>query len=396
MSVVEGTRRTDNMNQSDRVIDMSKTILEVEPDETPLTQFSKSLFKGRRSIPAKNVKFEWKEYPAEDHIDAVNDVSGYNSSATTIKVDRPELFVPGHIVLVLRTNEMLRVTDRDTNNKTIDVVRGYGLSTAASLADNDVLYVIGNASEEVSGPPLVQTRNEIDVYNYCQTFRTPVSQSDIQRSSDEMTQPHSWRFYQNVKAKEHRVQIEKAAIFGVPGEETGENGTKVRLTGGLNYFLTKNRMSVGGALTEPQFETFLRNVFRFGSKKKILFYSPLLASVLNSFSSAKLQTSVGDTQYGVKIATWHSTHGEVTLVKHNLLAPLGGHGFLIDPRGADGQVVPFAYRYLNGGVGPSLDTKLYEDIGAKEKTERMDEYRTTCGFQIGVPEWHGVITGVTG
>jgi hypothetical protein len=126
----------------------------------------------------------------------------------------------------------------------------------------------------------------------------------------------------------------------------------------------------------------------------VLFASPLLVSVINNYSLNKVQTSVGDTVYGVKVMSYVSAHGELKIVKHNLLegAVWGGYGIVVD-FGDDA----LKYRYLNGsGPGGSRDTKLLTDREENDRDGKRSEYLTEAGLQVGNSERHGVITGVTG
>jgi len=399
MPAITGQRRTDNIAAFQRPVDMADPILnpEYEPAESPLLVFTKQIYNGGRRTAAIDPLFNWAEYPADVHIDAINNVGGYATGATSLVVDTGDLFYAGCTFIVPRTGEIIRVTGVATN--TLTVVRAQGGTTAAAILDDDPLFIMGFAAEEGDMAPAARTRNPVKKTNYTEIFRDSVQESGSERSSANETSPHDWDFQVANKAREHKVNIEKAFWFGGASEITGPNGGKIRYTGGAFSFITQNRMDAGqapgtaGQLVEDEVETFLRTNMRFGSKKKVWFVSPLVLSVLNKFSSSKIQTAVADTVYGVQVMRWLSAHGEVALVKNDLFqGPYAGYAALIDFN--KGSV---AYRYLGapGAPGESRDTKLHENIQENARDGRMDEYLTECGLQLGPPEVHGLMFGVT-
>ena len=161
------------------------------------------------------------------------------------------------------------------------------------------------------------------------------------------------------------------------------------------HFATQNNTSAGGTLTEAEFETWLRSLLRYGSNRRTIFVSPLVASVLNAFATDKLQTIQADNDktYGLAIKEWQSIHGTLSIVKHNLLSVGVYTGYAV---GIDFQA-NVAYRYLNGdGPGGARDTQLLINRQENDRDGRKDEYLSECGLQFPEPKRHGVLTGVTG
>ena len=388
MAVATGQRTTGNVASSQRVIDMHKKILLLEPDAAPLLQISKSANRMRANDP----KFSWHNDQAEQRFDAINNGAGYADNATSLVVDTGTAFAPEDIVYVPRTGEVISVTSISVN--TLTVTRGQGSSTAAALVDNDPLLIIGTAAEEGDTSQAARSENPTKVDNYTQIFKTSVQLSGSLLSSANESNPHDWAHQQQKQGIEHKKDIEYAFMLGSPGTTTGGSGLPRRYTGGILHYASVNRTDAGGTLTEVEVETWLRQILRYNSNVTV-FVSPLVLSVLNAFAASKLQTSVGANTYGVHVQNWVSGHGEIKLVKHNLLegAVLGGYAIAVDFKG--GAV---AYRYLDGQGAPggSRDTKLYANRQAPDLDGRLDEWITECGLQAGLPYRHGVLTGVTG
>lgn len=63
-----------------------------------------------------------------------------------------------------------------------------------------------------------------------------------------------------------------------------------RTCGGIFHYIGTNATAAGGALTESEFEGFLRKVFRYGSSTRYLFCAPVVLSVISLWAQGKLQT----------------------------------------------------------------------------------------------------------
>lgn len=394
MAVISGQRRTDNVASTQRVIDMAKEINLLEPSAAPITVILNNIYNGGRSRAATDPLFKWHEDELEARSDAVNNGSGITSTATTVTVDTGTLFAQDDLVKNPRTGEVFLVTGISTNDLT--VVRGVSGSGNAAMNDNDPLYIIGSAADEGGTSFSARTYNPTAVSNYTQIFRNSVEMSGTWLSASNESSPHDWPYQQKKIGIEHAKDKELAFLLGKPSSDAGDssNGDR-RTTGGVLHFATQNNTDAGGSLTEAEFETFLRGLFRYGSQRRTLFASPLVISVLNQFATSKLSLiqSDRDKTYGLDISEWVSPHGTVAIVKHNLLevGVYTGYAVAVD---FDANV---AYRYLNGdGPGGSRDTKLYVNRQENDRDGRKDEWLSECGLQFPQPKRHGVLTGVTG
>lgn len=387
MAVVTGQRTTAAVASSQRVIDLQKEILLLEPNEAPLTVISQRTKKGTLRERCSDVQFSWHNDESEVRFGAVNNGAGYASTATSVVVADGTLFAAGDVVVVPRTGEQVLVTAVSTN--TLTVTRAWGTTTAAALVDTDPLLIIGTSQVEGAASPTARTQNPTKVDNYTQIFRESVEASGSWMSSSNMSTPHDWPYQHKKKAIEHLKEIEYTGLFGSP-----KSGTQ-RSTGGLLNFLTSNGQDMGGTMTETELETWLRTLSRYGSGTYTVFAAALPISVINNFSVGRLHTQVDDTTYGVKIMEYISAHGVLQLVKHKLLegAIYGGYMIAVDFKSDN----TMKYRFLNGdGPGPSRDTKLLTNRQAPDVDGQKDEWLTEQGWQVGRPKTGGVATGITG
>ena len=310
--------------------------------------------------------------------DAVNFASGYNTSATSIVVDNGSYFRAGHIIRNTDTGEQMLVTAVSTN--TLTVTRAFGSTAAAAITDNDSILIIGDASAEGADSPAVKTTQESKVTNYTQIFRTPFDVTETADAS-EMYGGRDLSYLRKKHGIEHKKDMERAFLFGEKKEDT--SGTQPRrTTAGLNSYVTTNRTDASGALTEAEFETFCRSLFRYGSKKKTLFASPLVVSAINSWAGAKLQVVPSDKTFGISISQYVTGHGTLNLVKHDLLEQdYSGYAFGVDTSNV-------MYR-------PLRDTSLKMNIQDADSDTQKDEYLTEAGLQVNLEKTHAVLYGVT-
>lgn len=380
-----GVRTTANVATEQRAIDLSADIIELEPDSTPLTVLTKSISKSG----AKDVKVQWEESELGARATAINAGAGYASGITALVVDDGSIVPAGNIITCPRTKEIMYVSSVSTN--TLTVIRGFAGSTAAALVDDDPMFVIASAAEEYSLVPEPQSNNPVNVFNYLQIFRKSLGASGTWMSSDNQTKPLDWKWQHKQLAIEHAKDIELALMFGQKGQTTGANGRPVWTTAGIDAFITNHRQAVGGALTQPDLDSWMLGLCRYGDKKTVL-SSGLVLQAVNNMAVGKLEVIQGAETYGLRVTEYIGPHGVLNLIRHPLLENgiWGGYAFALDMK----RRVEF--KYLDGGDGPSRDTKLLTNRQEPGRDGQIDELLTQAGLLLASPKAHGALTGVTG
>jgi hypothetical protein len=362
------------------VIDMSNEIALLQPSEAPFVALTKRLTKEQ----ATNPEFKWLERELEARWDAVNNSSNIAADGTEIVVDHGSYFRAGMLVKNPRTGEVVLVSSISTN--TLTVVRAFGETSAAIMNDNDPLLILGNVNEEGATAPGDAGGSPSAVSNYTQIFRTPFSVTNTANASKVYGSNKLLLQEQKDKGVLHRIDMERSFLFGEFKEDT--TGTNVkRATRGLLGFLDQNTTDASGALTETEFNTWLRDVFKYGSSKKMLLASPLVVSVIDSWGVGKLQlVPEAQATYGLHVNRYICSHGELLIVKEPLFEGTiyGGYAAAID-------LGNIKYRYMQG-----RDTSLKTNIQANDADGRRDEYLTEAGLEVRLPKTHGLLTGVTG
>ena len=114
---------------------------------------------------------------------------------------------------------------------------------AYTTSDNDVCHVIGNAQGEGEEAPEAWSDELQVVWNSCQIFKTPLEitgtllQASLRGESSELAR---LRLQKN---QEHKMQKEKAFLYGVRGDSGGAGGTNL---GGAETFDDFGRTGAGG------------------------------------------------------------------------------------------------------------------------------------------------------
>jgi hypothetical protein len=386
MADTSGPRGTGNITQSIRKIDMSETVLELEPNSYPLTVLSNRLNSKKTSNP----EFSWQQDQLRVRFDQVNNGAGYTSGATAIVVDTPAIYAQYDLVKVTRTGETMRVVSVNSGTSTLTVIRGVG-GGAAALVDNDPLLVGSTAQPEGDTSKPARSGNPTKVTNYTQIVRTPYESTETLIHSDTFTAPSDWDRNARHASIEHAKGLEYMKLHGRPSEDlTGSQ--PLRTSGGALYWIATNITAAGGTLSETAFWGAFRNLFRYGNQdSKILLASRLLVDVLQGFPRGKLNVlkADGDT-YGLNVRQFESAHGTLNVVTHNLLegATYGGYGIVLD-------LSLIKNRPLANDQG-SRATHIRQQIQANDADTRKDELLTEEGLEFGQEKAHGLISGVTG
>ena len=380
---------TTNIDRDRREIDVSKRIAYLEPDATPFT----AILMRAKKVPATSAEIVWYEDQLGARWTKVNYSSGYAHNATAIVVDDLDIFKKYDIVKVPRTGETMLITDFDTTDGEIIVTRDFGGTkpsgggaTAYNLEDEDWLMVLGNAMEEGSRVPDERIGQPTKVNNYCQIFRTPFSVTGTTQAERTRTSEQERARLTRKKGMEHKIDIERALLFGEKKEST--SGGVRRTLGGMTQFIQSNVFDASadqgdGSLDEDTFEAFCEMVFKYGSSQKLLVASSKLISVINAFGRDKIQTVSKEESYGLRMSRYISAHGDLLIVNSKVLVNYySGWGIVAD-------MDKIEYK-------PLRDTQLNRGIQPADEDAIRDEYLTEVTLKVENEECHGIIKGVTG
>lgn len=393
MANVRGTSVTTDVASQDRVVDMAKKVIMLEPDKNQMVKFVSSLKKE----VTHNPEFHWQ---TDQIVQFIDQVSGAVADANdnTIPVDNGDRWLPNDVILVTSgtsAGEVMRVTSVSSNTLTVERnVAG----TGTSMADNDYLLKVSSAWGENSsvrdsnGTAIALQTVKADNYNYAQVEQTVVSISGSQEAYSAAGGHYSGdaRKYDQARAgMEHAKKMNQTCYFG----KRAISGS-TRYTGGFIEAITRTAGTT--SLTHANIDTDVNTFMRYGSSRKKLFTTRRVSSKISKLAADKIvvndgagHTGGGDIDkgatYGARVRTFIADGGEFDIIVDDTLGDVTaylGYGLFIDP--AD-----IAYRFA-----PGRDTKLHLDAQLPGQDGKTDFYRTEWGLQRGNTSYHGMWTAV--
>lgn len=387
-TVTTGVVDDANILQARRVVDMDPVIKQLEPDEAPFTVMLSRV----SSRPAKSQKVEWLSDELVPRLTTLNNGGPVNPGDTTFTVatGTGAYFRPGDILRMI-TGENVRVDS--VAGDVLTVFRSIGAVAAGTISDSTDVIKIGNASAEGATLGTIKMTQQVANFNYCQIQRDPLGFTNTLINSD-LYGGSEPAYEAKKKMIEHRRQIENTLFFGQ--RDIGSvGGQPIAYCGGLVDYIQTNITTLISpyTLTEEIFEQFIRESFRYGSRNKVLFASPLIVSALSSFPQGKLapdSTGPSVKDYGVSLQRYMGSSGETVqiVVKRDwqdydqtTTSGVGTWAFLVDMDDVT--------------MRPLRKTVMLPNRQAPDEDSLKQEYLTEYSLEIGIEKNHAILKGVT-
>ena len=284
--------------------------------------------------------------------------------------------------------------------------------SAASM--EGIAQVIGTAYAEGTGAPDVWSQELDHDYGYTQIFKTACEMSNTARATVFKGYSDEWQRIWNLKLREHKVDIERAMLFGqrassgginytegIAGHiiangqsQTVEDSEQLVYTEGQAYLKT----IAAGSLTYDVLLRDLEVVFdpaRGGSSVKLALCSLPVISLFNKLGDGV--GFIGDTMssktpynfersqgtFGHKIMKIETVHGDLSLVREPLFRGLAAEFCcMVD-------LDHVSYRPLVGN-GVNRDTSIETNVQAADEDLRKDLILTEAGLEVSLPETHAL------
>lgn len=341
------------------------------------------------------------------------------------------LYIQITTVLANRIREGHQILLRDASDWSVDVVgkvtgvtRGPVNSVVAvrllenddngtggvhDLSDCDTFKIIGNINPEGGEMPDAIALDPVQVFNYTQIFRTPLSITRTARK----TRLRTGDQYQKAKAEAlemHSWEMELAFLWGIRTQNIGDNGKPERTTMGVINFIramaplncddyTLNATYAGLAWTNAAggivwFENMLEQIFRFGAEEKLALVGSgaLLGLQQLAQVGAFLNVDVVPKVYGMDIRRWVTPFGTINMKTHPLFsfdATTRNMMVIIEPK-------ELGYRYIDDTAfyGETSNKTHPEGYGNRRLDGTNEEFLTECGLEFGLPQKCAVLNGV--
>ena len=437
----------DSTVHSRRLYNFSDRVADLAPDESPFFVYLSKVAK----VPTDDPQFRFLEDRNKiDITDRTFLMDGGGSSVvlpaagTTRSVDfdtsggaSVDWLVKGMVVAVevddasdvQPAHNIIRIESvSDAGAKTTCTIRTISKAGEASaeltVLDNAKCMVVGTSFEEGSGAPDVWSRELDNDYGYTQIFKTACELTNTARATRYRGYADEWQRIWNLKLREHKVDIERAMLFG---QRASINSIQYSegICGQIMKNSQSNAVTGGGQVSYNEGEAYYKSVTasewtyddiltdfevifdpaRGGTSSKLALCSLPVISQFNKMGTGGfLQSSIMDGasttvntgaslgrymieraqgSFGHKVTKVDTIHGDVTLVREPLFRSLAsGFMCMVD-------LDHVSYRPLVGN-GLNRDTHIVTNVQSDDEDLRKDMILTEAGLEVSLPETHAL------
>ena len=418
-----------------RLFDFSDRVAELAPDESPFFVYLSKVAK----VPTSDSQFRFLEDRTKVSITdrafliqaAVGTLAaaGGSTSVTfdTVGGANVAWLIPGMVVSIgedddstsqpewatVRLDSVVQTSSSVTTCQVTTIAAANGSTTAVD--DNTKCTVIGTAFEEGTGAPDVWSQKLDHDYGYTQIFKTACEMSNTARATVYRGYADEWQRIWNLKLREHKVDIERAMLFGMRGSQNSIN-----YTDGIAGHIIANSQSQavldGSQLSYTEDKAYLKSntaaqwtyddllsdfevIFdpaRGGSSAKLALaslpvishFNKLSGFIDNSFNmtdagAAAYNFQKSEGSFGHRVMRIETVHGDISLVKEPLFRGMAA-GFLCMV-----DLDHVSYRPLVGN-GVNRDTSITTNVQQADEDLRKDLILTEAGLEVSLPETHAL------
>ena len=422
----------DSTIPSRRLYDFSDRVADLAPEESPFFVYLSKVGK----VPTSDSQFRFLEDRTKvsitdrSFLQKGGGTLAAPGSTTTLTVDTSggaavKFLVKGMVVQMAQnvnsgggddaesiTQGIARVENVSHNSAdttiTVTTIDSVGGSTV-TLDDNGECVVIGTSYEQGSGAPDVWSQELDNDYGYTQIFKTACEMTNTARATVYRGYADEWARLWNLKLREHKIDIERAMLFGMRGSQNG-----IQYTDGIVGHILKNGSNSDGSIGSysegvpylgsyvisevtydgllTAFET-MYDPARGGSDKKLCLASLPVVSHFNKLTGFTDQSLTNELRYnfesskgtfGHQIMKIDTVHGSCSLVKEPLFRNnASGHMCFVD-------LDRVSYRPLVGN-GLNRDTAITTNVQQADEDLRKDMILTEAGLEVSLPDTHALI-----
>jgi len=427
-----------------RIFNFGDRVAELTPEESPFFVYLNQVSKAPTDDPVfrylenrNKISFTDRSFLLAANVNsgsAVSAGSSYSFTVDTAGGAAVEYLVKGMVFAVGTKDDtagygqaLVRVDSAITHGSSSSSFTGKVIDVSAVtdsniLSNNDEAQIIGTSFEEGSGSPDVFSSEIEDGFGYTQIFKTAAEMTNTAYATRYRGYPDEWSRIWATKLREHKIDIERAMLFGQKARVGG-----IQYTEGLVGHILKNvspvvndsafSYSSGSAyhrsvaqseMTYDRLLSDLEVIFdpaRGGASDKLVlcslpvitFFNKLGADAflnqsLQSGSSTDVNTGASLARYnmserqgafGHSIMVIDTIHGRLNLVKEPLFRGQAS-GFMLM---ADMSQV--AYRPLIGN-GINRDTQVMTNVQSADEDLRKDMILTEAGLEVTLAESHAL------
>jgi len=348
--------------QVETKINIDELIYILSPEDLPLLSGIGSDGLGViGKAPVDNTVFFWMEEEVPLPRGTTNEELDNSEVAIDVVAGDAVKFAVGDAIRI--DDEIMLVSAVNTSTEVLTVTRGALGSTAASHSNSAEIVGLGTVLAEGNiGSANFQGRDKYS--NYTQIFSKKLTVSRTEQTIPKYGVPNELNKQMRNAMLHCNVGIEQAALYGIKYEDSA---TRVRSTGGLNYYITSNVDSSSDWLTVTNIQTQQQAAYDNGGYFEFIVARPAHFQALNNImGNERVQTvTVDDARRGRRrTQTVMTEFGEVTLVRNRYVR----------------KTEAFAYNRDN------FIQRVFQPLVAQKlaKTDDTDSFMMVaeCGFQV--------------
>ena len=409
---------------SRRLYDFGDRVAELNPEESPFFVYLSKVGK----VPTSDSQFRFLEnrgkmsWTDRSFVISTNLAAVSAGAIVTATISAAQSWLVKGMVIAVQSdtgnsggpNHATARIEAVNSSTSIDIKWLTNPGSDADPAGDAKAQVIGSSFAEGSGAPDVWSQELDHDYGYTQIFKTACEMSNTARATVYRGYADEWQRIWNMKLREHKVDIERAMLFGQRASVGGiqytegiaghimangqsqskEDSEQLEYTEGQAYLKTV----AAGSLTYDVLLKDLEVVFdpaRGGSAQKLALTSLPVMSLFNKLgdgvgfvgdsmsSKVPYQFDRSNGSFGHKITKIETIHGDIAMVREPLFRGLAAEFMcLVD-------LDHVSYRPLVGN-GVNRDTSIETNVQAPDEDLRKDMILTEAGLEISLPETHAL------
>lgn len=352
-------------------INMDEAIYMISPMDTPLLNGVGS--NGNTVLAQQSVdvrKFSWMDEEALLPRSTLAAALATTATADVIvQSGHQTRFSTGDMLVIHKAggDERLRVVGYSaTTADTLLVTRGYS-GTATNYASGAEIVAIGTALPEGSDPENARAVDRTESYNLTQIYGpTKISITRTEKGVAKYGISDELAHQMFLRMKESAIAREQAFLYGVRTESTT---TKIRTSGGVDYFVTSNEDSTNTELTVANIQTNMLACYDAGGLPDQLWVNPRATADLNAAQDALVRVTNVETRRGfmpVQLVT--TEYGDIQVIRNRYVHRQ--HAFAVNREGITRRVFDPMISYKLALTGDSEDWMFVCEEGLQVKGEQ--------------------------
>lgn len=370
---LKGALQTESGSQDRRPLSWRTQFQYLNPDRVLFTHLLSKL----PVVKVKDPVFKVFERDHPSRWSRLNEA--LDNSETAIDVDDGTMFRADDMVLVPITGEIVKVSSISGN--TLTVVRAQMGTTATAAADDAWVKILFSREMENGRAAEIITTDVSTQTNFTQIFKRTWGESDTSRVTARRG-PTNEAEESKLAMQLLREDMEQAYLWGRKREEKSADGYIYRFTGGIDQFISTNRLNMNGGLGFGDIGYIMNVATRFGGTSKIWLCGRDARQQIDSLGLDYVQIPAKANKLGMAVTGFHTSFGDAMLLTH--------HG--LDNAHADRIIVVDP---AHAKIAQLRALKRRRNIQEPDRDGKKHEILTEGGLYLDTELAHVMVTNVT-